>query len=79
MYEKADPSMELAIAPEHRRELVLDSGDHVIVAPEKPGDPPKSWIGEIWITGFNSSARVVRELIGDEKSEPLRPSNVTIY
>lgn len=78
MYEKADPPLELAIAPEERRELVLDNGEHVIVAPEKPGDPERPWIGEIWVMGFNRSARVVRELIGDEKSEPLRPVKVSV-
>ncbi|PPJ50652.1 hypothetical protein CBER1_05264 [Cercospora berteroae] len=78
LYQRADPPLELAIAPERRRELVLDNGDHVIVAPEADGDPERAWIGEVWMMGANGTSTVVRELFGDEKSKPFRPGNVTL-
>ncbi|KAM3419514.1 hypothetical protein BST61_g2857 [Cercospora zeina] len=73
LLQRADPPVELAIAPEQRRELVLDTGDHVIVAPEAPGDPERTWVGERWLMGANGTATVVRELFGNEKSAPFRP------
>jgi hypothetical protein len=56
--------------PHERREFLLDNGDKVIVAPR---DATKSWDNEIFTDG-RSSARVVRELIGMEKSEFFRPT-----
>jgi hypothetical protein len=58
-----------------RREFLLDNGQRVIVASR---DAAKSWDDEIFVIG-DSSARVVRELFGAEKSEYFQPpTNVTI-
>jgi hypothetical protein len=56
--------------PHERREFLLDNGERVIVASR---DAEKSWNNEIFTDG-RSSARVVRELIGMEKSEFFRPT-----
>jgi hypothetical protein len=55
--------------PHKRREFLLDNGKRVILASR---DATKSWDDEIFVTG-NSTARVVRELFGTEKSEFLQP------
>jgi hypothetical protein len=49
--------------PHKRRELLLENGQRIIT---------ESWDGGIVVTG-NSTARVVRELFGTEKSEFLQP------
>lgn len=49
-----------------------------MVAPEKEGDPERPWIGEMWVLGNGSSARVVSELFGDEKNEALRPGSIAV-
>jgi len=56
-----------------RREFLLDNGQRVIVASR---DAEESWDDEIFTFG-DSTARVVRELIGMEKSEFFQPTNVT--
>jgi hypothetical protein len=55
--------------PHLRREFLLDNGKRVILASR---DATRSWDDEIFVSG-NSTARVVRELFGTEKSEFLQP------
>jgi hypothetical protein len=55
-----------------RREFLLDNGERVIVASRNAA---KSWDNELFTDG-RSSARVVRELIGLEKSEFFQQTNV---
>jgi hypothetical protein len=57
-----------------RREFLLDNGQRVIVASR---DMEKSWNDEIFFTG-ETTARVVRELTGVDKSPPFQPINQTI-
>ncbi|KAI4732790.1 hypothetical protein E4T50_16646 [Aureobasidium sp. EXF-12298] len=54
---------------ELRREFLLDNGERVIV---RSTDPDEDWYDELFVMG-NSTARVVRELFGQEKSPPFRP------
>lgn len=70
-YERAEPPLEAFIPPSQRRELLLDDGQRIIVAPEPAGAPARAWIGEVWIT-TNGTARVVEEIFGDDKSPQFR-------
>lgn len=64
------PDPTVFIPPSLRRELLLDNGDRILVG---SSDLDKNWEGEIFFLG-RTTARVVRELLGDEKSPPFRPS-----
>jgi hypothetical protein len=57
-----------------RREFLLDNGQRVIVASR---DMEKNWDNEIFFVG-DTTARVVRELTGFDKSPPFQLANHTI-
>lgn len=55
--------------PELRREMLLDNGQRILLATR---DLEKNFVGDVvWCKGGPS--RIVRELLGDEKSPPFRP------
>ncbi|CAD0097070.1 unnamed protein product, partial [Aureobasidium mustum] len=57
------------LPPELRREMLLDNGQRILLATR---DLEKNFVGEVvWCKGGPS--RIVRELLGDEKSPPFRP------
>jgi hypothetical protein len=58
--------------PELRREFLLDNGQRILLGSR---DLEKNWHNEIvFMGGDRNTARVVRELFGDEKSPAFRPS-----
>ncbi|KAK3082035.1 hypothetical protein LTS18_007220 [Coniosporium uncinatum] len=68
----SDPDPSLFIPPDQRRELLLDNGHRVMVPPSN-----KSWEGEMWLLDSDEGdavveAKVVKELLGMEKSLHLR-------
>lgn len=62
--------------PELRREMLLENGERILLGTR---DLEKDFVGEVvWLGGRRGgpkTARIVRELFGDEKSQPFRPSN----
>ena len=55
--------------PELRREMLLDNGQRILLATR---DLEKNFVGEVvWCKAGPS--KIVRELLGDEKSPPFRP------